>query len=207
MKKKKLRLNYTVPLVPKNIKELAPYTPGKTVEKVQRELGLTDICKLASNENPLGPSRLAIAAVEKCLKDSNRYPDSDGFELRSKLADLFGVKMGNVVLGAGSEGIMATIMRTFLLPEDEIITAANSFIGFTVLVRASGRRVHWVPMRDHRYDLEAMASLINETTKIIYLANPDNPMGTYVTVDEFDNFMEQVPDRVLIIMDEAYFEF
>ncbi len=196
-----------MPLVPKKIKELAPYKPGKPIEEVQRELGLEKVYKLASNENPLGPSPLAIEAVEKSLKRVHRYPDASGYKLRSKLAERFDVKLDNVVLGAGSEGVMGTIMRTFLLPEDEIITASHSFIGFAVLARASGRRVHWVPMKDHRYDLEKMAEYISEYTKIIYLANPDNPMGTYFTVDEFDAFMEKVPIRVLVIMDEAYFEF
>ncbi len=196
-----------MPLVPKNIKELSPYTPGKPIDEVKRELGLEDITKLASNENPLGPSPLALEAIREAEARLHRYPDASGFELRQRLAQRFDVKIDNVVLGAGSEGIMATIMRTFLLPEDEIITALHSFIGFTVLARGSGRRVHWVPMKDHRYDLAAMASHINEYTKIIYLANPDNPMGTYFTVAEFDAFMERVPERVLIIMDEAYFEF
>ncbi|HIO57048.1 MAG TPA: histidinol-phosphate transaminase, partial [Candidatus Marinimicrobia bacterium] len=196
-----------MPLVPKNIKELSPYKPGKSIEEVQRELGLEQITKLASNENPLGPSPLALEAIRKAEQDLHRYPDASGLNLRKRLAERFDVKIDNVVLGAGSEGIMATIMRTFLLPEDEIITAQNSFIGFTVLAKASGRQVHWVPMKEHRYNLKAMATFINEYTKIIYLANPDNPMGTYFTVEEFDAFMEKVPERVLIIMDEAYFEF
>ena len=196
-----------MPLVPKNIKELSPYKPGKPIEEVQRELGLKQITKLASNENPLGPSPVALEAIHHAEQDLHRYPDVSGFNLRKRLAERFDVKIDNVILGAGSEGIMGTIMRTFLLPEDEIITAQNSFIGFTVLAKASGRKVHWVPMKEHRYNLTAMATFINEYTKIIYLANPDNPMGTYFTVEEFDTFMEKVPERVLIIMDEAYFEF
>ena len=196
-----------MPLVPKSIKELALYKPGKPIEEVQREFGLGEIYKLASNENPLGPSPLAIEAIRSALTESHRYPDPTGYELRSKLAERFNVKIDNVVLGAGSEGIMATLMRTFLLPEDEIITTANSFIGFAVLAHSSGKRIHWVSMKDHRYDLESMATYINEYTKIIYLANPDNYMGTYFTIEEFDAFKEKVPDRVLIIMDEVYFEF
>ena len=196
-----------MPLVPQNIKELAPYREGKNIEEIERELDLAHIYNLASNENPLGPSPLAMDAIKKSLADSSRYPDVSGYELRSKLAERFDLKIDNVVLGAGSQGIMATILRTFLLPDDEIITAANSFMGFAFLARASGRRVHWVPMMDNRYDLETMATYINEYTKIIYLANPDNPMGTYFTIEEFDAFKEKVPDRVLIIMDEAYFEF
>ncbi|MEE9166327.1 MAG: histidinol-phosphate transaminase [Candidatus Neomarinimicrobiota bacterium] len=196
-----------MPLVPKNIKELAPYIPGRPIEQVRRELGLSEISQLASNENPLGPSPMAVEALRRESTQSNRYPESGGNGLRKELAVRFNIKTENVILGAGSESVMATIMRTFLLPEDEIITAADSFLGFTLLARASGKRVHWVPMKDNRYDLESMATHINEYTKIIYLANPDNPMGTYFTVEEFDSFMEKVPARVLIIMDEAYFEF
>ena len=137
----------------------------------------------------------------------HRYPDASGYELRAKLADQFKVKINNVVLGAGSEGIMSTIMRTFLLTDDELISAKNSFIGFRVLANASGRRIHWVPMKNYRYDLEAMAARITDYTKIIYIANPDNPMGTYITKKEFDEFYKYIPERVLIILDEAYFEF
>ena len=130
-----------------------------------------------------------------------------GYELRTKLARKFNIKMNNVILGAGSEGIMSTIMRTFLLNDDEIISAENSFIGFKVLANASGKNVNWVPMNNYKYDLEAMANKVTEYTKIIYIANPDNPMGTYINRVDFDAFYRHIPERVLIILDEAYFEF
>ena len=196
-----------MPLVPSYIKKLSNYKPGKPISEAKRELGIDNIIKLASNENPLGASPKAMAAIQDSLQNIHRYPDASGYELRKKLAVRFNVKMDNVVLGAGSEGIMSTIMRTFLLSDDELISAANSFIGFRVLANASGRRIHWVPMNEHRYDLDAMADKINDYTKIIYIANPDNPMGTYITREEFDEFYTHVPDRVLIILDEAYFEF
>jgi len=196
-----------MPLVPAYIKKLAPYAPGQSAEEVQRTLKLDAMIKLASNENALGPSPRAVAAMKRAMTTVHRYPDASGLNLRSKLAKRFQVKPDNVILGAGSEGIMSTIMRTFLLSDDEIISAANSFIGFKVLADASGRKVHWIPMRDHRYDLEAMADHINEYTKIIYIANPDNPMGTYVTREEFEAFYQHVPERVLISLDEAYFEY
>ena len=123
------------------------------------------------------------------------------------MAECFNIKMDNVILGGGSEGIMSTIMRTFLLSDDEIVSAANSFIGFRVLANASGRKVHWVPMKNYRYDLEAMAEKVTDYTKIIYIANPDNPMGTYITRKEFEEFYVHIPERVLIILDEAYYEF
>jgi len=141
------------------------------------------------------------------MVECHRYPDASGYELRKKLSERFNVGIDNVVLGAGSEGIMSTIMRTFLLSDDELISAENSFIGFRVLANASGKRIHWVPMNQHHYDLETMADKITDYTKIIYIANPDNPMGTYITKKEFDEFYSHVPERVLIILDEAYFEF
>ena len=175
-------------LVPSYIKNLANYVPGKPIEEVQRELGLDHVDKLASNENSLGPSPKAIEAMANSLSGLHRYPDISGFELRTKLANRFNIKIENVILGGGSEGIMSTIMRTFLLSDDEIVSTANSFIGFRVLANASGRKVHWVPMKNYRYDLEAMAEKVTDYTKIIYIANPDTPMGTYITRKEFEEF-------------------
>ncbi len=196
-----------MPLVPSYIQNLANYVPGKAIKEVQRELGLDHVDKLASNENSLGPSPKAIEAMAKTLSGLHRYPDVSGYELRTKLARRYNINMDNVILGGGSEGIMSTIMRTFLLSDDEIISAANSFIGFRVLANASGRKVHWVPMKNYRYDLEAMAEKVTDYTKIIYIANPDNPMGTYITRKEFEEFYVHIPERVLIILDEAYYEF
>tara|TARA_B100001173_G_C15992761_1_gene549695 strand:+ start:463 stop:1548 length:1086 start_codon:yes stop_codon:yes gene_type:complete len=196
-----------MPLVPSYINKLKSYKPGKPIAEVHRELGLNNIIKLASNENPLGASPKALEAIKKSINEINRYPDASGYELRKKLADKYNLKLDNVILGSGSEGIMSTIMRTFLLNDDELISAKNSFIGFRVLANASGRKVHWVPMDNNRYNLEMMAKKISDYTKIIYIANPDNPMGTYITKKEFDEFYSYVPNRVLIILDEAYFEF
>ncbi len=197
-----------MPLVPKAIKNLRPYSPGKPIEEVQRELGLDRVIKLASNENPWGPSPRALEAVKGAMEGLHRYPDMLARELRGSLAARFDVKVENVVVGSGSEGIMANIMRTFLCDEDEILTAESTFVGFMVLANGSGRKITLVPRKDdYRYDLEAMAREINEYTKIIYLANPDNPTGTIFTRDEFDAFMEHVPSRALVIYDEAYIEF
>jgi histidinol-phosphate aminotransferase len=195
-----------MPLVPSYIQNLSNYVPGKSIDQLERE-GIKNIYKLASNENSLGPSPKAIEAIKKSLNDIHRYPDMVGYDLRTKLAKKFNVKMNNVILGAGSEGIMSTIMRTFLLNDDELISAENSFIGFRVLANASGKKVNWVPMNNYKYDLEAMAEKVTEYTKIIYIANPDNPMGTYINRKDFDAFYKHIPDRVLIILDEAYFEF
>ena len=196
-----------MPLVPRHIQDLRSYKPGRTIEDVRRDLGLERIIKLASNENPNGPSPKALEAVRKTLGENFRYPDAAALILREKLAERFQLKMENVVVGAGSEGVMSTIMRTFLRQGDEIIAADNSFIGFRVLANASGIHTNWVPLNNYHHDLNAMAEQINDYTKIIYLANPDNPTGTYFSVAEFDQFMKQVPERVLIILDEAYFEY
>tara|TARA_B110000263_G_scaffold245780_1_gene255864 strand:+ start:253 stop:1338 length:1086 start_codon:yes stop_codon:yes gene_type:complete len=194
-------------LVPKHIKDLMPYKAGKPISEVKRELNLDYIVKLASNENPMGPSKKAIDQIEKILHDTHRYPDSNGYELRTKLAEKFNLSIDNVIIGGGSEGIMSVIMRTFLSVDDEIIATKNSFIGFRVLANASGFKINWVPMKNYHYNLEAMASKINDNTKVIYLANPDNPTGTFFTKDIFEKFMKLVPSRVIVLLDEAYFEY
>ena len=194
-------------LVPKHIELLKPYKAGKSIDELKREKGLDKVIKLASNENPLGPSPLAIKNSINCLSNTNRYPDPFGFLLREKLANKFKLSINNVVIGSGSEGIMSAIMRTFLSTNDEIIASKNSFIGFRVLANASGIKTNWVDMKDYHYDLNAMANVLNTRTKIIYLANPDNPTGTYFSKKEFDTFMDKVPSRVLVILDEAYFEY
>ena len=194
-------------LVPNHIKNLLRYKAGKPIDEVKRELGLKNVIKLASNENPLGPSKKAIKAIEESLQEVSLYPDSNGFYLRQKLAEIFALDIENVVLGAGSEGIMATIMRTFLNDSDCILATKNSFIGFRVLANASGKKVDWVPMKNYAYNLDAMADAIHGKTKIIYLANPDNPTGSYFNKDKFDNFIAKVPSRCLVILDEAYYEY
>ena len=196
-----------MPLVPPYIKSLAPYQAGKPAEELARELGLERIVKLASNESPVGPSPKALEAGQQALRDGHRYPDPASHALRSALATHFQVQIENIVTGAGSEGIMSAIMRTFLLDDDQLISAEGTFVGFRVLANASGRTTHWVPMQNYRYDLPRLADAINDYTKVVYLANPDNPTGTYFTVEEFDAFMVRVPERVLVILDEAYFEY
>ena len=196
-----------MPLVPSYIKKLKSYKPGKSIAEAQREFELKSFIKLASNENPYGPSPKSIQAIRQAGHKIHRYPDATGFELRNSLARKYNLNVNNVILGSGSEGIMSTIMRTFLLKDDELISASNSFIGFKVLANASGCKTHWTPMKRNRYDLKEISNNINDYTKIIYIANPDNPMGTYITKAEFDKFYKSVPDRVLIILDEAYFEY
>jgi histidinol-phosphate aminotransferase len=195
-----------MPLVPSYIESLQPYKPGKPIEEVKREFGLKYIVKLASNENPLGPSPMAIEELRTHINGLNYYPNS-GYDLRIVLAEKFSLKVDNVIVGNGSDGIMSNIIRTFLCDEDEVLTTEAAFIGFQVLARSRGVRYRTVPYRNWRYDLHALTQQINEHTKIIYLANPNNPTGTIFTKQEFDDFYKKVPERVLIILDEAYFEY
>jgi histidinol-phosphate aminotransferase len=164
------------------------------------------VAKLASNENPLGPSPRAVAAIGEHIRGLNFYPNG-GLDLRERLAAEYDVKVENVIAGSGSDGIMSNIIRTFLCDDDEVLTTEAAFIGFQVLARSRGVAYRTVPYRKWHYDLAALAAAINTKTKIIYLANPNNPTGTIFTRQEFDEFYRHVPERVLIILDEAYFEY
>jgi histidinol-phosphate aminotransferase len=195
-----------VPLVPPYIESLRPYEAGRTIESVRKQYGLDRIAKLASNENPLGASPKAIEAMQRTLTGLNLYPNG-GLDLREVLAQQFDLKVENVIAGSGSEGIMSNIIRAFLCDEDEVLTTESAFIGFQVLARSRGIKYRTVPYRDWHYNLPALAGAINENTKIIYLANPNNPTGTIFTKHQFDEFYKHVPERVLIILDEAYFEY
>ena len=195
-----------MPLVPPYIESLEPYKPGKPIEELKRVLGLKHVIKLSSNENPLGPSPPAIEEMKKHISELHYYPNG-GYDIRVVLAEKFNLKVANVIAGSGSEGIMANVIRTFLCDEDEVLTTEAAFIGFQVLARSRGVMYRTVPYNKWRYDLEALAKQINEHTKIIYLANPNNPTGTMFTKKEFDAFYQKVPERVLIILDEAYFEY
>ena len=193
-------------LVPHYIESLQPYEPGKSSEELRAQFHLSDVVKLASNENPIGPSPLALKAIRQQEPGLNFYPDS-GLGLRRVLAEQYDLKVENVIVGSGSEGIISNIIRTFLSDEDEVLTTEAAFIGFQVLAKSRGVKYRTVPYRRWHYDLQALALAVNPHTKIIYLANPNNPTGTIFTRHEFDDFYRQIPARVLIILDEAYFEY
>ncbi len=195
-----------MPHLPPYIRTLQPYKAGKPIDEVKRELGLTHVIKLASNENPLGPSPRALEAMRRSMADVHLYPNG-GYDLRVALAQRYNMKIENVITGSGSEGIMLNILRTFLCPDDEVLTTEAAFIGFQVLAHASGARYRTVPYRSWTYDLPAILRALTPSTKLIYLANPNNPTGTYFTRDAFDAFYREVPRDVLIILDEAYFEY
>ncbi len=195
-------------LVPEYIEKLEVYQAGKPIDELAREKGLTKISKLASNENPLGPSPMAIREMTNALWDVHRYPDMFAHQLKSSLCDLYKLKPQNIILGNGSEGIMGYIVRAFLQPDEEVVTSENTFIGFLILAKSVGAKLIQVPRKaDYKYDVEAMAKKITQNTKIVYIANPDNPTGTYITKEEFDYLMKHVPSHTIVILDEAYFEF
>lgn len=194
-------------LVPPHVEALKPYQPGRPPAELMKELGLTRFVNLASNENPLGPPASALAAMQNAFPLVNRYPEPGGFALRQALADRYNLKLDNVAMGSGSESIMANIIRAFMHGDDEAITSVGTFIGFLVLVNAQGVKLTQVPLKNYHFDLDGIAEAINERTKIVYLCNPNNPTGTIFRRKEFDAFVKRVPEHVLIILDEAYYEF
>ena len=195
-------------LVPEYIRTLQTYQAGKPIDELAREKGLLKISKLASNENPLGPSPYAIREMTKGLWDLHRYPDMHAYALKEALSKLYQLKKENIILGNGSEGIMGYIARSFLSPGVEVLTSDKTFIGFYILARSAGANIITVPQtQEYRYDVDAMIKKISDKTKVIYIANPNNPTGSYITKTEFDHLMQHVPDHVLVIIDEAYFEF
>lgn len=182
------------------------YAPGKPIDEVERELGI-HASKMASNENPLGPSPKAMEAIVRFLPNANRYPDSNGYYLREKLATRLGVSMEEIILGAGSTELIELVARTFTTPTEEVVTSEGSFVMYYVAAQEAGAQLTMVPMRNHTFDLEAIAGRISEGTRVIYLANPNNPTGTMFSADEFDRFLGRVPDHVLVVLDEAYYEY
>lgn len=195
-------------LVPDYIENLKVYKSGKPIEELAREKNLSRISKLGSNENPLGPSPFAMKEMTTALWTVNRYPDMNAYDLKKELSNLYDLKMENIILGNGSEGIMAYIMRAFMQPGDEVVTSEQTFIGFQIMAKGAGTNlIETKRTPDFRYDVKAMAKAVNENTRLVYIANPDNPTGTFITKEEFDFLMEHVPSHCIVILDEAYFEF
>lgn len=191
------------------LRELVSYEPGKPVEDVAREVGLkpSDIIKLASNENPLGPSPKALEAMHKAVERANFYPDGGGYYLREAIAKKFGLERGNVILGCGSNEIIEFVGHAFLQPGDEVITADHAFAVYKLMAQLFGAVTVEVPEINFGHDLEAMADAITPRTKEIFIANPNNPTGTLVGQEEIDRFMKRVPENVVVVFDEAYYEF
>lgn len=186
---------------------MSPYVPGTPIEEVQREYGLEDVIKLASNENPLGSSPKAIAAIKRALPRLNLYPDTQSYYLRHALAEHLGVEPEQVAVGNGADGIIMQTCMAYLEEDNEVIVSRSSFPVYDIFTHVMRARLIKTPLKNYGLDLKAMAGAISERTKLIFVCNPNNPTGTIVTTDEVDAFMEKVPDHVLVIFDEAYYEF
>ncbi len=189
------------------IRGLTPYQTGKPIDELQRELGLTRVSKLASNENPLGCSFDVVKACQETLEDMARYPDGAGFELKKSISSLFSLDANGLVLGNGSNDVLELIGRTFAGAGDEVIFSQYAFAVYAITTQAIGAIAVVVPAKDYAHDLAAMAAAITDKTKLIYLANPNNPTGTCFGQAEWDAFMAKVPKRVMVVLDEAYTEY
>ncbi len=193
--------------VHKDIASLSPYVPGKPIDELQRELGLARIIKLASNENPLGPSPKALAVLADAAATLHRYPDGGGYKLRTGLADRWKVSLDQVILGNGSDEILGMLARAFLSPGDDAVMADNTFVIYKMEVTAAHGTPVIVPLKDGRHDLDAMAKAVTPRTKLLFVCNPNNPTGTMVSAAEIDALMASVPSHVIVVFDEAYCEY
>jgi len=195
-------------LIKPHVRALEPYQPGKPIEELERELGISGSVKLASNESPLGPSPKAIAALQKSFANIHRYPDGASFALRRKLAERLGVPGEQLVFGAGADEVLELLAKVLLGPGDECVYAWPSFAMYPIVVQGMGATSVRVPLdRDYVHDLPAMAAAVNERTKLLFVCNPNNPTGTAVGAEAFDAFMGSLPEDLVVAVDEAYVDF
>jgi histidinol-phosphate aminotransferase len=196
-------------LAPANVREIAPYVPGKPIGETARELGMaeSDILKMASNENPLGSSPKAIAAIRGALDALHYYPDGSGFELKAILARKFAVDPANIILGNGSNDVLELVARAFLTSADSAVYSQHAFMVYALAVQAIGAKHIEVPAKRYGSDLDALARAVRADTKIVFLANPNNPTGTFNPWEEVGAFLARVPKHVLVVLDEAYGEY
>jgi histidinol-phosphate aminotransferase len=193
--------------VPDYISAIKPYVPGKPIEEVQREYGIDNSIKLASNENPLGPSPLAVAAIHQVLANLHRYPDAGGYDLTHSLAEKYNIDPANIVLGNGSDEIIALLATVLLNPTDEVILPQPSFLFYEISIRRSGALPIWVPLKSFKTDLTGMIRKISPKTRMIFLNVPHNPTGTIISKPDFEDFISEIPPQIVIVLDEAYIEF
>jgi histidinol-phosphate aminotransferase len=196
-----------LPPVKAYIKALVPYPPGKPIDELTREYGIRQVVKLASNENPLGPSPRAVAAIVADLPNLHRYPDGSGFYLKSALSRRFGTPPEGIFLGNGSNEIIELALKTFIAPGDEVLSPFPSFLMYSKTVQALGGRNKFIPLKRYRIDLDGMLRGLGPRSRILIVNNPNNPTGTIIRRKEWERFLEQVPPRVLILLDEAYIDF
>lgn len=190
-----------------SIFQIKPYVPGKPIEEVQRELGLADVIKLASNENPLGPAPAAIEALKEHAPGVSLYPDGACFALKKALAAHLGIDPDYLIIGNGSDEILKLLAEAFLSPQDEVIISSTTFGEYAYASHLMGARIVTVPTHEYTYDLEAMAGAVTQKTKIIFVCNPNNPTGTYVNGNAVEKFMRRIPEDVIVVFDEAYYEY
>jgi histidinol-phosphate aminotransferase len=193
-------------LVPEHVRNLSGYTPGKSLRQAQEE-SRVDCIKMASNENPFGPSPKAVKAMQVALADSHFYPDNDTIELRQKLAEHHHVQPVQIVPAAGSTALLGIIARSLLAPGLNAVTSERSFIVYPIATQAAGGHLIRVPMRDNGFDLSAISAAVNQHTRIVYISNPSNPTGTLISAKQLDHFVENIPDHVIVVLDEAYYDF
>ena len=189
------------------VRKLQPYVPGKPIAELEREYGVHNAIKLASNENPLGPSPLALAAARDCLQESSRYPDGNGFALKHSLARKLGVAVNQITLGNGSNDILEFAARAFVAPDDEVVFSEHAFAVYPIVTQAVGGKARVAPACAWGHDLAAMRALITERTRLVFIANPNNPTGTWLAAQELEDFIAALPAQALAVVDEAYFEY
>ena len=196
-------------LAPAYIRAITPYQPGKPISELAREMGLpeSDIVKLASNENPLGASPRVLAAIENVMMEIARYPDGNGYRLKTALAQKYGVAMNQIVLGNGSNDLLEFAARAFLTPGTSAVYSRHAFAVYPLVTQAAGARGIEAPVRDFGHDPDALLEAIADDTRILFIANPNNPTGTLLAPDELLGLIERVPRSVLVVLDEAYYEF
>ena len=189
------------------VQSLQPYQPGKPLDELEREYGVTQAVKLASNENPFGPGEKALAAIEKELKELARYPDGNGFALKSALASRLGINQNQITLGNGSNDVLEFLARAFVSVGDEVVFSQHAFAVYPIVTQAVGGKAVVVPAKDWGHDLDAMLAAVSEKTRLIFIANPNNPTGTWLSFNAIHDFIKQIPSHVLLVVDEAYFEY
>ena len=193
--------------VPDYILSVKPYVAGKPLEELEREYGITDAIKLASNENPLGPSPFAIKAIQQAVKELHRYPNGGSYHLCERISQRFDVEKENIILGNGSDDIIAMLARVLLQPGDEVVLPRPSFLFYEIMIRCSGALPVEVPLKDSRTDLDGMLERIGPKTRLVFLTNPHNPTGALIARPALDDFVTALPADVVLIIDEAYIEF
>ncbi len=193
--------------IPEYVRSIESYVPGKPLEELEREYGISDSVKLASNENPLGPSPRAVAAIRDGLAGLHRYPDGAGHQLVKRIAEFNGISMENIVIGNGSDDIIALLFRALVKPGDKVIVPRPSFLMYEISAKAAGANIDSVPLRDLKMDLAEMADRIDDNTRMVFVCNPNNPTGSIISQEAFDRFMDRIPDGVVVVVDEAYIEF